>query len=363
LYYADLTTLNVFITTEILKCHVQYKCQNQDKDKKVLDVFKYNWNIGDTLKLNVKDKWNIDTFDAVIGNPPYQEFRSSGDNKLYLHFTKYAFKILNESGILIFITPSNIMDYLLCVSKNRNFVKELKNIVYVGWNTPRRYFKIGSTFTYFVIYNTSYKGKTRIEYLDANKMLTIDYCLKIGISLPKRLTQTDLSILSKITSTTDLFEFKNFCFNGKKQRIRKEHFEKNIVSKTQTKQHKYIIIDTRSKTHPNGKYFYYDKLDDDIESNKIIFSNKGYLMPYYDDKHDKTYSDNFTYIKVKNKSLMTLFESKIIKYLCFQYSKNGFDKIQSIRFLKSFKNEIQNIHDIYKIYNLTQKEIEWIEKH
>lgn len=86
-------------------------------------------------------------------------------------------------------------------------------------------------------------------------------------------------------------------------------------------------------------------------------------MPFYDDKHDKTYSDNFTYIQVKNNSLITLFESKIIKYLCFQYSKNGFDKIQSIRFLKSFKNEIQNIHDIYKIYNLTQKEIEWIEKH
>jgi hypothetical protein len=47
IYYADLTALNVFITTEIMKCHVQSYCGIDELD------FEFNNYTGDTLKLNI----------------------------------------------------------------------------------------------------------------------------------------------------------------------------------------------------------------------------------------------------------------------------------------------------------------------
>lgn len=34
--------------------------------------FEFNNNTGDTLELNIEDKWKIYGFDAVISNPPYE---------------------------------------------------------------------------------------------------------------------------------------------------------------------------------------------------------------------------------------------------------------------------------------------------
>ena len=100
IYYADLTALNVFITTEIMKCHVQSYCGLDE-----LDFEFNNYNTGDTLELNIKDKWNIIGFNKVCMNSPYN---SSGDtgtgNTIWQDFTK---KAVNE-----WLIPGG---YLLCV--------------------------------------------------------------------------------------------------------------------------------------------------------------------------------------------------------------------------------------------------------
>ena len=101
IYYADLTALNVFITTEIMKCHVQSYCGLDELD------YIFNHYTGDTLELNIQDRWNIDGFNSIIGNPPYN---SSGDtatgNTIWQNFTK---KSLNEwlvpNSYLLFVHP------------------------------------------------------------------------------------------------------------------------------------------------------------------------------------------------------------------------------------------------------------------
>ena len=101
IYYADLTALNVFITTEIMKCHIQSYCGLDELD------FEFNNYTGDTLELNIQDKWNINGFNKIGGNPPYN---SSGDtatgNTIWQDFTK---KSLNEwllpNGYLLFVHP------------------------------------------------------------------------------------------------------------------------------------------------------------------------------------------------------------------------------------------------------------------
>ena len=85
-------------------------------------------------------------------------------------------------------------------------------------------------------------------------------------------------------------------------------------------------------------------------------------MPYVDRTKKYTYSDNFKYI-IDNDldKIKILFESNIVKYLLFQYSKNGFDSINIIKMLdKKILTNIYNENDLYKLYNLTEKEINHI---
>jgi hypothetical protein len=152
-------------------------------------------------------------------------------------------------------------------------------------------------------------------------------------------------------------------FDNKTQRIRKQHIDKNIVSIKETDKNKIKIIDTINKTTPfPGKYYYYNLKDNDFNKDKLILSKKGYLMPYVDKTKSYTYSDNFKYIIDDDiEQIKLLFESKIVKYLLFQYSKNGFDSIDIIKTInkKNLKNiKIEN--ELYKLYNLTEEHINHI---
>ena len=65
IYYADLTKMNVFITTEILKCEVEKVTKKNNVE------LKFNSHTGNTLELDIKKTFNIKLFDAVIANPLY----------------------------------------------------------------------------------------------------------------------------------------------------------------------------------------------------------------------------------------------------------------------------------------------------
>ena len=131
---------------------------------------------------------------------------------------------------------------------------------------------------------------------------------------------------------------------------------KNIVSTNKSESHKYKIYDTINKTNPNGKYYYYDKLDNDAGKKRIIFSNKGYLLPFVCENKAVTYSDNFSYILYET-NLLKLMKSKIVGYLVYQYSKNGFDRINCIKMIK----KVVLKDNIYESFNLTSDENKFIE--
>ena len=101
IYYGDITALNVFITTEILKCHIQSYCGLEELN------FEFNNFTGDSLLLDIEKQWQITGFHAVIGNPPYN---SSGDtatgNTIWQDFTKNSLnKWLLPDGYLLFVHP------------------------------------------------------------------------------------------------------------------------------------------------------------------------------------------------------------------------------------------------------------------
>lgn len=99
LYMSELNKKNVFISHQIFNADGKYKI---------------NLNEGDTLELNVKQKWGINNFDVVLGNPPYNKggIRSHTGKQLgeknetiWTKFIEKSLEWLKQNGFLAFINP------------------------------------------------------------------------------------------------------------------------------------------------------------------------------------------------------------------------------------------------------------------
>ncbi len=122
LYYGDITDLNVFITTELLKCHIKSKTGQEE--------IKYEFNnyVGDTLDEKFTNAFKIKKFDAVIGNPPYSTDPSKQDSKsLYDKFTE----LYIENDILLFVVPSRWFVGGKGLDKFRDFMLKRKDIIMI----------------------------------------------------------------------------------------------------------------------------------------------------------------------------------------------------------------------------------------
>jgi len=123
IYYADLTALNVFITTEIMKCHIQSYCGLDEVE------FEFNTYTGDTLELNIENKWNIHLEDvSIIGNPPYSTDPSKPDTKPL--YNKFIEKYIGGK-LLLFVVPSRWFIGGKGLDSFRDFMMNRKDIVFI----------------------------------------------------------------------------------------------------------------------------------------------------------------------------------------------------------------------------------------
>ena len=94
LYFSDINPTNIFICTLLINSENEYKL---------------NYNEGNTLELDVQKKWSIDGFDAVIGNPPYND-ASGNKGKGHTLWDKFVIISLSkwviQDGYLLYVHPS-----------------------------------------------------------------------------------------------------------------------------------------------------------------------------------------------------------------------------------------------------------------
>ena len=98
LYFSDINSTNIFI------CKLLIDPNN---------TYKLNYNEGDTLKLDItadQENWKgLNRFDAVIGNPPYND-DSGNKGKGHILWDKFIETSLdmwiNDNGYLLFVNPS-----------------------------------------------------------------------------------------------------------------------------------------------------------------------------------------------------------------------------------------------------------------
>ena len=269
IYYADLTALNVFITTEIMKCHVQSYCGLDELD------FEFNNYTGDTLELNIEDKWNINGFDIICGNPPYN---SSGDtatgNTIWQDFTK---KSLNEwllpNGYLLFVHPpgwrkpntergkfTKMFD--LMVKQNQLLYLEIHGI-----KDGQKVFNCGTRYDWYLIEKTNQYKNTIIVDEDGKQN-------EINLSELSWLPNSNLEYVKKILAKEN-----NIC--NVLQSTSLYESRKKWMSHTQSNEYKYPCVHSTTK---KGVRFMYSKINDrgHFGVSKVIFGDSGINEPIID---------------------------------------------------------------------------------
>jgi len=94
LYFADINPTNIYICKLLVDPYNEYKL---------------NYYLGNTLELDICDEWGVEGFDAVIGNPPYND-DSGNRGKGHTLWTKFIEisleKWINKGGYLLYVNPS-----------------------------------------------------------------------------------------------------------------------------------------------------------------------------------------------------------------------------------------------------------------
>lgn len=373
LYFGDLGPVNVFITQELLKCHCIMYSENA-----ILYDDDFNSYTGSTLDLDVGIEWGVDGFDAVIGNPPYQSYNATGDNKLYLEFIKYSLEKLYDNKYLLFIVPTNIKNYITNQDKNRPYIKNFMEIKYLSLNTSNKYFSnISTYFSYFLLKkkivktcrtNTSFMRGKKIEYSTIN--------INEKDKLPLCLSNNDFNIINKVSNLIKdnwkTFDIKKALYSKKTskkstQRIRNTHIIKGDIKENYDTKYKYKIIDKINKGNPFPGIFYYNNYKMiNYHKPKIIMCSGGYLMPSLDIHGIYNLSDNMLYLLIDNekqyKGLTILINSLLIKYLNkITMTDNIHGRDIVIKSIKYFDlSKIESEEDIYKELKINDHDLKLI---
>jgi len=168
LYFSDINPTNIFICKLLIDPY---------------DDYKLNYNEGNTLELDIKKKWDIEGFDAVIGNPPYQKSSNNKGigNTLWSLFVEQSLNNwLLEGAFLAYVHPQGWRQL------NNKIGKMIlsKQVLYLNMNDVKKgieVFGCSTTFDYYVLENCNvYKNTQIVDY----KNIKIEYNLDNIIYIP-----------------------------------------------------------------------------------------------------------------------------------------------------------------------------------
>lgn len=153
LYYSDINKQNIFIAKLLLDPYNKYNL---------------NANDGDTLKLDIKEKWGIDGFDLVIGNPPYQNSIGASNGTLWDKFVIKSFELTKKNKYICMVHPSGWRNVN---GKFKNLQKSIfeKNMLYLEIHNETdgiNIFKSETRYDWYVINNTYEYTTTKIKFED-----------------------------------------------------------------------------------------------------------------------------------------------------------------------------------------------------
>jgi len=364
LYFSDINSTNIFICKLLIDPYNEYKL---------------NYNEGDTLELDIKEKWDIEGFDAVIGNPPYQAVSENGvskggGNNLYTKFIYYADKNLNQNAYLLYINPPTYFGPGRSNNKdNMNLRKDVLDKYYyhcINLEECAKHFNVGSKFIYYLIQKNSNKNNNiEIVCKYNNKVYknNLNQDLLIRDYLPYLLTDECLKILDKVKNNYNnkLNIFNSTVFDKRRPYVFKKLNKKETNEEYKKRALKDGYIYPMQAT--SVQVVYSSKKCKNQYDKKVLMSESGYLKPFYDNGILGVGGHCFAcLVKDENEGnkIIKLLNCKLYKFYIETNKWSGFHNKEVLQDLPNIINEIENINDenIYKYFEITKEEIKIIEE-
>ena len=299
----------------------------------------------DYLKLNFDIK-----FDLIVANPPYAKLlpngkRASKNHNLIGLFIKKSFTLLQDKGLLLFITPDNWMSYA-----NRNtLITKLTNkqFHYINIHIAKKYFKkIGSSFVWYLIENTKYYKDITIEGIWKNKIYKSTVKSQPRKYIPLFYNSLIQSLLSKTIDSN------NKKFNIETSSDLHKYTKKHLISNIKNDTFKYKLIHTPKQTVWASRQH---KFQDGF---KVFISTTSYYGTFVD---NCGMTQSIAFIRCKNLSQANNF-SKILNHPLYKFINNicRYGNFNNIRILQNFPF-CDNYNKIYDTFNITPQEQHFIQ--
>ena len=339
LYFGDINTLNVFTTI----CCLFELCYYFTGEKLKLN---YNYSIGDSFDLNLKDSFNISSVDCVFVNPPFQDNKKNKtQHKLWIKFTQKTFdEWLIDDGILIQISPSSFGSPS---NKVLSYFHKY-DVKYLYLNQEKYFPSVNSSFSWYTIIKNE---NLNITNLNGYHMM-IDNKI---IYMPPDLNDISINIHKKVMfDTNDKLDVKYdyvTCHNI----LLKE--ENSTLSKTKTETHIYPLF------HTNAQIWYSSIKQNFSDKKKVMWTRSGYTKPFYDDGNYGV-TDLSYYTLVNNDTeglnLENNLKLKLFKYILKSAKWSGFGTDKVFYALPKLPDKKMKDTDLYSLFDLTELEIDYI---
>ena len=275
LYFSDINPTNIFICKLLIDPYNEYKL---------------NYNEGNTLELDIKEKWNINGFDAVIGNPPYNNNRGN-KGKGHTLWDKFTLVSINTwlklNGYLVYVHPRTwrqINHKILKIFKKYQLhYLEIHNV-----EDGIKTFKCSTTYDWYILEKKEKYKNTKIKD-EENKINNID--INNWSFIPNKM-------FDKIQKITEINNNNTLDVNYYRSNY---GADKKWVSKIKNDEFKYPVVYTINKSNVLSLRYSNTNKNDMFNKSKFIFSNGA---GFYCDKKGEYGLTQWSYCIYDNKDIL-----------------------------------------------------------
>jgi hypothetical protein len=305
-------------------------------------IIRYNYDKLDEFPTKMK-------FDVIISNPPYQDGSGQGNNqKLWQLFAQLADNMVKEDGFVSYITPTSWKSPASRVNIVRSLFEE-NDLQWVTFDVSKYFGGVGSQFSAWMYQKRKNTGKTRIgnNIIDFSKSPYLPEGNNDIVGIHKKV------IFDWEGDRLHISRHGLICSSKLKN-------QPDLVSEEKTNIHQYEYH------HTNTKNLWGSKKGNDFDNPKVIFTMSGNAIPVIDYGY-KGSSATSRYILAESiedaKSYHSMMNSKLYQWILSTGKWGGFVNDGVLRMLpKLDTSKIWTNEEIYKHFNLTDEEIQLIEK-
>jgi hypothetical protein len=288
-------------------------------------------------------------FDVVVGNPPYQDSSKTekGGTTLWSVFVKKSVtELVNDGGYVVMVTPNAWMTF----GKSGKPLQGYQ--LHTVFTDIAKYFKVGSTFSAWILEKTSTYKET--NFIDEKYNLDLRNCDSLPVGRPMQ----GISIVEKV--------------NAWKGRFLQPQLEKSLKGSWSERQEKFLGIDANLEEtdkykyklfHTNSLTYFVTEKPTDYDKPKIIISVTSPYPKLYVDPIGCAPGDLRTYILVDDQehgeNILSYLNSKLFRFV---WRKPGMISWKSMK-LPLLDNKKWTDIELYTLFNLKEEEIEIVKKY